>query len=94
MSHIEDGFYKLDQERNYIHHGNNVYNAMYTLLRPEKDSYELPIDGWYWFDTPQAACEFFGVDIEEHDYLTYDPDHDENLNPGFNPEEGIDPHGI
>ena len=36
MAHIADGFYKYEEERNYIQHANNVYNAMYTLLRPEK----------------------------------------------------------
>ena len=94
MAHITDGFYKYEEDRNYVQHANNVYNAMYTLLRPEKDTYTLPIEGWYWFDTPQAACELFGVDIAEHDYLTYDPEEEQHLDGLPHPEEGIDPHGI
>lgn len=95
MAHIEEGYYKYEQERDYIQHANNVYNKNFTLLKSQQDSYELPIDGWYFFPTPEAACEFFGVDIADHDYLTYDPEaeegpHDDHLHP----EEGIDPHGV
>ena len=84
MAHIEEGYYKYLEESNYIQHANNVYNSAYTLLKSQQDSYELPVDGWYFFATPQAACEFFGVDIEDHDYLTYDPDEE-------HPEEGTSP---
>lgn len=74
MAHTEEGYYKHDEQNNYIWHANNVYNSAYTLLKSQQDSYELPIDGWYFFETPQLACEFFGVDIAEHDYLTDNPD--------------------
>lgn len=87
MAHIEEGYYKHLEESNHIQHANNVYNSAYTLLKSQQNSYELPIDGWYFFATPQLACEFFGVDIEDHYYLTYDPDEE-------HPEEGIDPHVV
>lgn len=94
MAHIEEGYYKYEEERNYVQHANNVYNKAYTLLKSQQDSYELPVDGWYFFETPQAACEFFGVDIAEHDYLTYDPDAEQNPDGHLHPDEGIDPHGL
>lgn len=84
MTKIQEGYYRHEQSISYIQHANNVYNNAYTLLKSQQDSYELPIDGWYFFSTPEAACEFFGVDISEHDYLTYDPDEE-------HPDEGIDP---
>lgn len=94
MAHVEEGYYKYEEERNYVQHANNVYNKAFTLLKSQQDSYELPIDGWYFFATPQAACEFFGVDIAEHDYLTYDPDNDPNINGVPLPDQGIDPNGV
>ena len=84
MPHIEEGYYKHQQDINHIHHANNVYNSAYTLLKSQQDSYELPVDGWYFFTTPQAACEFFGVNIEDQDHLTEDPT--ENLEQGINPD--------
>ena len=73
MTHTEEGYYKYVEQSNYIQHANNVYNSAYILLKSQQSSYELPIDGWYFFETPQLACEFFGVNIEDHDYLTDDP---------------------
>ena len=84
MTKIQEGYYRYERASSHIQHANNVYNNAYTLLKSQQDSYELPIDGWYFFSTPEAACEFFEVDISEHDYLTYDPDEQ-------HPDEGIDP---
>jgi len=37
----------------------NVHNQEYTLLSEDKDSYDLPIDGWDWYDTsPIIISEF------------------------------------
>lgn len=72
MAHAERGYYKYEESSDFIHHGCNVYNSAYTLLESQKDSYNLPVDGWYFFETPQAACEFFNVNIEDHDYLIED----------------------
>ena len=58
MAHIEEGYYKYEEERNYIQHGNNVYNKAYRLLKSQQDSYELPVDGWYFFPTRHChSCD-------------------------------------
>ena len=37
----------------------NVYNKDYTLLLENKDDYNLPIDGWDWYDiSPTTKTEF------------------------------------
>ena len=72
MSHIEQGYYKYQESADYVHYGHNVYNIAYTLLESQQDSYNLPVDGWYFFETPQAACQFFNINIEDHDYLIHD----------------------
>jgi hypothetical protein len=43
------GFYKLEED-NWIYAPNFVYAPDYTLLKEEKDTYEYPVDGWYWYD--------------------------------------------
>ena len=69
MAHTQDGFYRYEQEKDYFWHANTVHAPSFTLRREEKDTYDLPIGGWYWFDSPQEACEFFGVNIEDYEYL-------------------------
>lgn len=31
-----------------------------------KDTYTYPVQGWYWFDTLDQACEFFQLDITKY----------------------------
>ena len=58
------GFYK-----NYngvlLNGPNFVLNAEYELRAETKDNHEYPVDGWYWFDTEDAAYLFFGIDKPE-----------------------------
>ena len=59
-SYKPDGFFKSYET--YIAHGPNfVKHKDFELYRDEKDSYTLPIDGWYWFDSEEEACAFFGL---------------------------------
>lgn len=52
------GFYKY--ENNELTHGINFVAApLFTLLREDKDSYEYPVYGWYWFDSREEAEAFF-----------------------------------
>lgn len=52
------GFYKKDE--NQILAGENfVYSPIVTLKAEDKDTYEYPQDGWYWFDTFDEALKFF-----------------------------------
>lgn len=51
-------FYK--KEDNQILCGENfVFSPVVTLKAEDKDSYEYPQDGWYWFDTFDEALQFF-----------------------------------
>ena len=44
------GFYKQNEEEQWMHAPNFVYAPDYTLLKEEKDTYEYPIDGWIWYN--------------------------------------------
>jgi hypothetical protein len=53
-------FYKRENDSLSIA-PNAVYARDYTLLASENATYDLPIDGWHWFDTDQQAYTFFGL---------------------------------
>jgi hypothetical protein len=42
---------------------NFVLNKDYELVKESKDTYEYPVDGWYWFDTEVEAYEFFNIPL-------------------------------
>lgn len=59
------GFYKYDNEV-LIGPANNVYNSAYELRTTNLEEYSLPVDGWHYFESEDAAKEFFGIeDIED-----------------------------
>jgi hypothetical protein len=61
------GFYKYHPETaTLVRAGKFVYGPTFTLLVEEKDIYDLPVDGWYWFDTKEEALAFFNLseDVE------------------------------
>jgi hypothetical protein len=51
------GFYKLDGGLLYA--PNAVLGPDYELLRDYHETYDYPVDGWYWFDSEDAARTFF-----------------------------------
>jgi len=56
------GFYTL-QDDNLLYAPNFVYFPdKSSLLRENKDSYEYPVKGWYWFDEETDAINFFNID--------------------------------
>ena len=58
------GFYKLDGALLYGHA--HVWNAEYELHRDQRDDYDYPVQGWYWFDSESDARAFFGLpDVED-----------------------------
>ena len=58
-------FFRVDQQDDFQEAPNYVYAPDYTLQKEEKDTYEYPTDGgWYWFDTVEEAKIFFNI-IEE-----------------------------
>lgn len=56
-------FYKLLENGN-ISYGQFVQSQDYTLDHALKDTYNYPLpDGWLWFDTANAAEQYFGIQI-------------------------------
>jgi hypothetical protein len=54
------GFYRPAGSR-LSYAPNAVIAPTYTLRRADKDEYEYPVEGWYWFDSAADAKEFFGI---------------------------------
>lgn len=66
------GFYKLfmDENGRYIR-GNERFNILcaenfvsapdYELVVAKHTEYELPIDGWHYFESEAAALQFWGL---------------------------------
>lgn len=48
---------------------NFVFSPVVTLKAEDKDSYEYPQDGWYWFDTFDEALQFF-AGLKSSDSIT------------------------
>jgi hypothetical protein len=55
------GFYKT-QDGEVYYGPNFVVSATYELYKEFKDSYEYPIDGWYWFEDEDEAYLFFNIE--------------------------------
>jgi len=54
------GFYKLDTELLFAPNG--VMGPSYELHRSLITDYELPIDGWHWFESSIDAKIFFNLE--------------------------------
>lgn len=48
------GFYK-NEDGVLLYAPNFVSNLYYELNIQEKDSYEYPVDGWYYYDSEEEA---------------------------------------
>ena len=55
------GFYKRDPGGVLLFGRYFVLNANYHLKRDDQATYEYPIDGWYWFDSEEAARAALGT---------------------------------
>ena len=62
------GFYKKVDE-DILKGENFVFSPVVTLKAEDKDSYEYPQDGWYWFDTFDEALRFF-AGLKSSDSIT------------------------
>jgi hypothetical protein len=60
------GFYRMSEETLFFA-PNAVRAPTYDLFRKDKDTYTYPVEGWYWFDTREAARAFFGLPLEPSD---------------------------
>lgn len=54
------GFYKRYGDE-LVFAANTVYAPDVTLLCEEKDQYNYPVAGWYWFDSEDVARAAFGM---------------------------------
>ncbi len=45
--------------------GKFVYGPGFTLLIENKDQYQYPVQGWYYFDNADEAAQFFDVNVED-----------------------------
>ena len=53
------GFYKQTED-GWYYAPNAVYNADYSLLKEQKETYTFPIDGWDWYDAePEGFIDIF-----------------------------------
>ena len=51
---MTSGFYKKDNEE-LFYAPNIVEGNRFVLVAQDKDQYEYPVDGWYWFDSEEEA---------------------------------------
>ena len=51
------GFYKQNEEGEWMFAPNFVFSADYELTRKGKDEHTYPIGGWYWFDESPVVSE-------------------------------------
>jgi hypothetical protein len=51
---MTSGFYKKDNEE-LLYAPNIVEGNGFVLVAQDKDQYEYPVDGWYWFDSEEEA---------------------------------------
>lgn len=53
---MNPGFYKLENGE-LLYAPSSVESALFYLSADRRDEYEYPVDGWYWFDSEEAARE-------------------------------------
>ena len=53
------GFYKKMPDDYIFYAPNEVSCLAYTIKRTEHETYDYPVDGWYWFDSQEEAYAFF-----------------------------------
>lgn len=63
---MNPGFYKNDNGM-LLSGPNYVLNENYELYKESKDTYQYPVDGWYWFDNEEEAYSFFGLTPPNND---------------------------
>lgn len=54
-----EGFYKYENEQ--LQFANSIISTDYILIKEDKDNYQYPVDGWYWFESEEEAKQFFNV---------------------------------
>lgn len=57
------GFYSYDG-KNLIYGHSYVVGPGFLLLRESRDTYEYPVNGWYWFWSQEEATAFWNLVVE------------------------------
>jgi len=60
MEDLKPGFYKILNDELW-HAPNAIYSPSYTLTKENRGEFNLPHDGWYWFDTEAEAKTYFNI---------------------------------
>ena len=82
-----EGFYKETNE-GWQYAQDAVYAPNYTLLKADKDTLELPIDGWDWYDTSPIPVVVDSKKEELKEWLNaMTPSERESLLSGVTPQE-------
>jgi len=55
------GFYKNDNNNNLLYAQNFVCSPTFEIFADQKDKYQYPVEGWYWFETDTEAYTFFNI---------------------------------
>lgn len=55
------GFYKFESD--LLLHGKMVHGPGFDLIQDFKDTYQYPVEGWYWFESEDQAREFFELPL-------------------------------
>ena len=55
------GFYKFENNNLLRFAATGVYAPNFTLLAAEQETYTYPVDGWRWFNSQDAAEQFFEI---------------------------------
>ena len=58
---MECGFYKFE-DGNLLFAPNFVDAPEFTLDAINKNELNLPLDGWYWFESKQEAKDYFNIE--------------------------------
>ncbi len=58
-------FFKKDDISGFHEVPDFIFAPDYVLVAEQKDTYTYPIDGWYWFDTPEEAHAFLDAESPE-----------------------------
>jgi len=61
-----NGFYKNDNDT-LLYAPNFVDNKDYKLEKNQKDTYQYPVYGWYWFESEDEARSFFNLPLVDGD---------------------------
>lgn len=60
---MTSGFYKFDPSGDLLYAPNAVFGSGYVLVNELHETYELPVDGWQWFDSEEAARLYYNVPL-------------------------------